>query len=115
MVMAMDMAKGNQVASVTQVVLSQEDLAETVEPSTHQSSALLSENPAITAREKVTSPNFVTPGHAPNLSSVGRKMCMTLMTTKIQNSSSHLNLSKTPDTLEGMSKGQVITTFCSMK
>ena len=44
MVMAMDIAKCNQVASVTQVVLSQEDLAETVEPSTHQSSALLSEN-----------------------------------------------------------------------
>ena len=41
MVVAMDMAKGNQVASMTQVVLSQEDLAETVEPSTHQSGALL--------------------------------------------------------------------------
>ena len=51
MVMAVDMAKGNQVDSMTQVVLSQEDLAETVEPSTLQSGALLSENPAITARE----------------------------------------------------------------
>ena len=48
MVVAMDVAKGNQVASMTQVVLSQEDLAETVEPSTHQSGALLSENAAIT-------------------------------------------------------------------
>ena len=72
MVMAMDMAKGNQVASMTQVVLSQEDLAETVEPSTHQSSALLSENPAITAREKVISPSSVTPEHTPSLNSTRR-------------------------------------------
>ena len=72
MVVAMDMAKGNQVASMTQVVLSQEDLAKTVEPSIHQSSALLSENPAITAREKVISPSSVTPEHAPSLNSTRR-------------------------------------------
>ena len=57
---------------VTQVVLSQEDLAETVEPSTHQSSALLSKNLAITAREKVISPSSVTPEHAPSLNSARR-------------------------------------------
>ena len=73
MVMAVDMAKGNQVASMTQVVLSQEDLAETVEPSTHQSSALLSENSAITAREKVISPSSVTPEHTPSLNSTRRE------------------------------------------
>ena len=72
MVMAVDMAKGNQVASVTQVVLSQEDLAKTVEPSTHQSGVLLSENPAITAREKVISPSSITPEHTPSLNSTRR-------------------------------------------
>ena len=51
-VMVMGMAKGNQVASVIQVVLSQEDLANTVEPSTHQSSALPSEHLAITTRKR---------------------------------------------------------------
>ena len=69
--MAVDMAKGNQVASMTQVVLGQEDLAKTVEPSTHQSGALLSENPAIT-REKVISPSSVTPEHTPSLNSTRR-------------------------------------------
>ena len=72
MVMAMDVAKVNQVASVTQVVLSQEDLAETVEASTHQSGALLSEILAITAREKVISPCSVAPEHTPSLNSAKR-------------------------------------------
>ena len=54
------------------VTLSQEDLAETMEPSTHQSGALLSENPAITTREKVISPSSVTPEHAPSLNSTRR-------------------------------------------
>ena len=71
-VMAMDVAKGNQVASVTQVVLSQENLAKTVEPSTHQSGALLSENLAVTAREKVISPSSVVPECTPNLNSTRR-------------------------------------------
>ena len=65
MVIAVDVAKGNQVANVTQVVLNQEDLAETVEPNTCQNGALLSRNLAITVREKVISPNSVTQKHAP--------------------------------------------------
>ena len=64
--MAVDVAKGNQVANVTQVVLNQEDLAKTVEPNTHQSSALLSRNLAITVREKVISPNSVVQKHTPS-------------------------------------------------
>ena len=40
MVVARDVAKGNQVASMTQVIPSQDSLAETVEPCTHQSGAL---------------------------------------------------------------------------
>ena len=71
MVMAVDVAKGNQVAGMTQVVPSQEDLAVTVEPITHKSIVLPSEKLAITARKRVTSPNFVVPGCAPNLSSMG--------------------------------------------
>ena len=47
---------------------------QTVEPRTHQSGALPSENLAITARKKVTSPNFARPEHIPNLSSVARRM-----------------------------------------
>ena len=70
--MAMDMVKGNQVANVMQVVLSQEDLAETVEPNTHQNGALLSRNLAITAREKVISPNSVAQKHAPSHNSARR-------------------------------------------
>ena len=74
MVVAGDMAKGNQVASVTQVIQSQDSLAETVEPRTNQSGALPSENLVITARKKVTSPNFAGPEHIPNLSSAVRRM-----------------------------------------
>ena len=70
--MAMDMAKGTQVANMTQVVPSQEDLAKTVEPRTHQSSALLSKNLAMTAREKVISPSSVTPEHTSSLNSARR-------------------------------------------
>ena len=70
--MAVDVVKGNQVANVTQVVLNQEDLAKTVEPSTHPSSALLSGNLAITVREKVISPNSVTQKHTPSHNSTRR-------------------------------------------
>ena len=113
--MAENMAKGSQVPSGIPVVPNQEDLAETVEQSTHLSSALPSERLTITVRKKVISPNFVTPGHAPNLSSVGERMWMTLKMTSTWNSSNHLNLSKTPSTSVGISKGQVTATFCLMK
>ena len=70
--MAMDKAKGKQVPRENPVVPSQEDLAETVEPSTHQSNVLPSRNLAATVRGKVISPSSVTPELTPSLNSARR-------------------------------------------
>ena len=71
-VMAVDVAKGCQVPSVIPVVPSQEDLAETVEPNTHQNSVLPTSNPVTIVTWKVISPSFVTKELAPSLNSARR-------------------------------------------